>query len=74
MCGAIRAYPLHFGQNVVERFPLSGRGFPENEKVLENQWFSRTYHGGDKRDLNHATRPINTTDESRYLNRVFRNR
>ena len=74
MCGAIRAYPLHFGQNLVERVPLSGGGFPENEKVLENQWFSRTYHGGDKRDLNRAVRPINTTDESRDLNRVFRNR
>ena len=56
MCGAIRAYPLHFGQCVVERFPLSGGGFPENEKVLENQWFSRTYHGGDKRDLNRVFR------------------
>ena len=74
MCGVIRAYPLYCGQCVIERFPLSGGGFPENEKVLENITFSRTYHGGDKRDLNHATRPINTTDESRYLNRVFRNR
>ena len=56
MCGAIRAYPLHFGQCVVERVPLLGGGFPENEKVLENITFSRTYHGGDKRDLNRVFR------------------
>ena len=32
MCGAIRAYPLHFGQNVVgivvKKFPLSLYQFP----------------------------------------------
>ena len=38
---------LNVVENVVTSFPLS---FPENEKVLENQRFSRTLDGGDKRD------------------------
>ena len=31
-------------------FPLVRLSFPEKQKILENQWFSRIQCGGDKRD------------------------
>ena len=62
---------LNVVADVVKKFPpLRGLVSLKNKKILENQWLSRIYHGGDKRDRTADLLNATSACGGRYIRKV----